>query len=168
MTDLKTALVVLLIKLEHKEQNTAPGSWAWIANRFANCVLGIPAVLLVAVICWIMLDMVIPAIDGSNLHVHEILAGTSPSGIEACDLQNTFWNRIGVIATGSFLFVGIGTGSDIRRWMIGGSKPELLAYLVRSLAAGLFAYLVTWALTVGHTERFLELVWWCRPLPVDF
>ncbi|MBI2715690.1 MAG: hypothetical protein HYX37_14750 [Rhizobiales bacterium] len=99
-----------------------------------NIVLGLLAGIGCAVFCWVAIDFMFPAIEGTHLHFSDIWS-SSPIGqfnaVAESDLEWAFWARLYLIVVANFLLVCLGTGSDMRRWFSGGNRPELKHQLAR-------------------------------------
>ena len=105
-----------------------------------NLYLGIPAGIFCAVICWFMIDWMIPAIDGTRLSfVGSFCAAKSSfnqvSGVNFPDLEWSFWARLKAVLVINYLIVSLGTGSDIRDWRDNGVRPERWALSHRCILA---------------------------------
>lgn len=105
-----------------------------------NLYLGIPVGIFCAVICWLMIDWMIPAIDGTRLSfVGNFCAAKSSfeqiSGVNSADLKWSFWARLEAVLVINYLFVSLGTGSDIRDQRDNGVRPERWALFNRYILA---------------------------------
>jgi hypothetical protein len=143
----------LLIELDRREGLRSGWALPYVLNRVINIGLGLPGALLVSVLCWALVDFIVPVVD-TELRFSNVWSATWPNlgarqfieVLDRCDLWSAFLDRVEIVAIISVFFFGYSAGDQFRRSMAGRSQPD-------GLTRGVVWVLTIW-IVIGATAVY--------------
>lgn len=133
-----------LISLDDMERS--PDNWgiAWLTNCILSLLIGLPAAIVFAIVCWFLIDQLVPVAGvkfyavwvslGPHATLHEFFGA-----LDACDLGAAWLLRLDIVVLVSLIAFGLPLGSQIRKSILGwgrSSVVQITAFALLLMLAG--------------------------------